>query len=119
MTTTVYLIQMLSLDDLDLVTTAQQDSSPATQVFLPINIAKSAEFKVKEQQGEGHLSLLYADNVFVPINIERSGEVKDDENVGQGQDQTVTCITFIATVLKHEIRICNNFFVVFISLNIY
>ena len=71
---------MLSLDDLDLMTTGQQDSSPAAQVYLPINIAKPVDLKVKEQQGEGHLSLLYADNVFVPINIERSTEVKDDDD---------------------------------------
>ena len=68
---------MLSLDDLDLVTSPQQDSSPATQIYLPINI--------KQQQGEGQLSLLYADNVFVPINLDRSGEVKGDVDVGQGQ----------------------------------
>ena len=84
---------MLSLDDLDLVTSAQQDSSPTAQVYLPINIAKPADLKVKEQQGEGHLSLLYADNVFVPINIERSTEVKDDEDGVQGQ--IATCIELI------------------------
>ena len=90
----VYLNQILSLDDLDLVTSAQQDSSPAAQVYLPINIAKPVDLKVKEQQGEGHLSLLYADNVFVPINIERSTEVKDDDDGVQGQTATCTELVF-------------------------
>ena len=57
----------------------------ASQVYLPINIAKSSEVKVTEQE-EGQFSANeYADNVYVQVNIERSAEVKVDTELGKGQ----------------------------------
>ena len=75
-------IQFISLDD---IVGSAAETPP--QVYLPINVAKSAEVKAKEQQGEGQPTTVYANNVFVPISLERSTEVMRDSEENPGQVQ--------------------------------